>query len=49
MGTTLNIAVNRNAYTLSDRATWVKFGNKMDFEILFEDDGELSYLCFTEK
>ena len=28
MGTTLNIASELNAYTLSDRATWITFKNK---------------------
>ena len=41
MGTTLNIAINKEAYTLSDRGTWIKFANKSDFEILFEGGEEL--------
>ena len=41
MGATLNIAVNKNAYTLSDRGTWILFGNKSDFQILFEGSEEL--------
>jgi len=41
MGSTLNIAINKNAYTLTDRGTWIRFGNKSDFEILFEGDEEL--------
>ena len=41
MGATLNIAVNKRAYTLSDRGTWIRFGNKSDFEILFEGGEEL--------
>ena len=41
MGATLNIAINKNAYTLSDRGTWIRFGNKSDFQILFEGDEEL--------
>jgi len=36
MGATLNIAINKRAYTLVDRGTWIRFGNKSDFEILFE-------------
>ena len=38
MGTTLNIAVGMAAYTLSDRATWMSFGNKSDFTVLVEGD-----------
>ena len=41
MGATLNIAINQNAYTLADRGTWIRFGNKSDFEILFEGGEEL--------
>ena len=41
MGATLNIAINQSAYTLSDRGTWILFGNKSDFEILFEGGEEL--------
>ena len=32
MGATLNVAVGKAAYVLSDRATWIKFGNKQDFQ-----------------
>jgi tungstate transport system substrate-binding protein len=41
MGATLNIAMNKQAYTLSDRGTWIRFGNKHDFELLFEGGEEL--------
>jgi tungstate transport system substrate-binding protein len=41
MGATLNIAINKRAYTLADRGTWIRFGNKNDFEILFEGGEEL--------
>ena len=41
MGATLNIAINKRAYTLTDRGTWIRFGNKSDFKILFEDGEEL--------
>ena len=41
MGATLNIAINKRAYTLADRGTWIRFGNKSDFEILFEGGEEL--------
>jgi tungstate transport system substrate-binding protein len=41
MGATLNTASAMNGYTLSDRASWVSFGNKGDFEILLEGDPRL--------
>ncbi len=41
MGATLNTAVSMGAYTLSDRATWLNFRNKGDFEILVEGDPRL--------
>jgi tungstate transport system substrate-binding protein len=41
MGATLNIAASIGGYTLSDRATWEKFGNKGDLVILSEGDPKL--------
>lgn len=41
MGSTLNFAVQTDAYVLSDRATWLAFGNKADHEILVEGDPAL--------
>ena len=41
MGTTLNIAAGMGAYVLSDRATWIAFGNKGDQEILVQGDARL--------
>ncbi|HXG79615.1 MAG TPA: substrate-binding domain-containing protein, partial [Methyloceanibacter sp.] len=41
MGATLNTAVGKRAYTLTDRATWLSFANKDDFKILVEGDPEL--------
>jgi tungstate transport system substrate-binding protein len=41
MGPTLNIAAGLNAYTLTDRATWAKFRNRQDLEILTEGDPAL--------
>ena len=38
MGTSLNIAVNKSAYILSDRATWISFSNKKNHEILVENE-----------
>ncbi len=40
MGATLNIAIGMRAYTLTDRATWLSFGNKQRHRIVFQgDDG----------
>ena len=41
MGGTLNMARALDAYTLSDRATWLKFGNKGRLDILFQSDPPL--------
>ena len=41
MGATLNTAVGMAAYTMTDRATWISFGNKADFEVLVEGDPRL--------
>jgi tungstate transport system substrate-binding protein len=41
MGATLNAAVGMGAYTLTDRATWISFKNKGDFEIMVEGDPDL--------
>tara|TARA_B100000963_G_C22553388_1_gene637863 strand:+ start:543 stop:1349 length:807 start_codon:yes stop_codon:yes gene_type:complete len=41
MGATLNIAAGKNAYTITDRATWISFKNKSDLQILFDDDPQL--------
>ena len=38
MGATLNTAVAMEAYTLVDRATWISFKNKKQFEIMSEND-----------
>ncbi len=38
MGATLNTASGLNAYVLSDRASWIKFGNKGDLALLFAGD-----------
>ncbi len=38
MGGTINIAIGMGGYTLTDRATWIKFGNKLDFKIHIEKD-----------
>ncbi|MEL7273525.1 MAG: substrate-binding domain-containing protein [Pseudomonadota bacterium] len=41
MGATLNVASGLNAYTLSDRASWLNFANKGDLKILFSGDPAL--------
>lgn len=41
MGASLNTASAMNAYILSDRASWLKFGNKGDLALLFSGDPEL--------
>lgn len=41
MGATLNIAAASNAYTLSDRATWIAFRNKGQLTVLVEGDPRL--------
>ncbi|MCY3879351.1 MAG: substrate-binding domain-containing protein [Rhodobacteraceae bacterium] len=42
MGATLNIAVGMNTYALTDRATWLRFGNRQHHRILFEGGSELA-------
>ena len=41
MGPTLNIAAGMGAYALTDRATWLKFGNRGDLNLLVEGDKRL--------
>ncbi|WP_028878986.1 substrate-binding domain-containing protein [Terasakiella pusilla] len=41
MGATLNIAAGMNAYSLSDRGTWIAFKNKQNLEVLCEGDQSL--------
>jgi len=41
MGATLNIAVAMNAYAMTDRATWISFGNKAEHRILVDGDPQL--------
>jgi tungstate transport system substrate-binding protein len=41
MGATLNFAVGKETYTLTDRGTWLSFANKDDFKILVEGDPKL--------
>ncbi len=41
MGATLNTAVGKQAYALTDRGTWLAFANKDDFKVLVEGDDKL--------
>ncbi len=41
MGATLNAGVGMGAYVMTDRATWISFKNKADFEIIVEGDRNL--------
>jgi tungstate transport system substrate-binding protein len=41
MGPALNMAASTNAYTLSDRGTWLSFKNRGDLAILVEGDKRL--------
>jgi len=41
MGATLNAGIGMGAYVMTDRATWISFGNKQDYEIQVEGDADL--------
>lgn len=41
MGATLNTGIGMNAYVMTDRATWISFENKRDFQIMVEGDEAL--------
>jgi tungstate transport system substrate-binding protein len=41
MGATLNVASGMNAYTFTDRASWLNFGNKGELELLYAGDPAL--------
>jgi tungstate transport system substrate-binding protein len=41
MGATLNLASARQIYTLTDRGTWITFGNKGGMKLLFSGDKAL--------
>lgn len=41
MGATLNVASGMDAYTFTDRASWLNFGNKGDLTLLFAGDPAL--------
>ncbi len=41
MGATLNIGIGMGAYVMTDRATWISFGNKGEYGIAVEGDRKL--------
>lgn len=41
MGSTLNVGTGMRAYVLTDRATWIAFGNKGDYTIAVQSDERL--------
>ena len=41
MGPSLNIAISLNAYIFSDRSTWLRFKNKSNHKVLYENPIEL--------
>jgi tungstate transport system substrate-binding protein len=41
MGATLRTTIEMQAYTITDRATWIAYGAKQDARIVFEGDGAL--------
>lgn len=41
MGATLNVGVGMHAYVMTDRATWISFGNRRGFKILYQGDNKL--------
>ena len=41
MGATMNTAIGKHAYALTDRGTWLSFANKSDFKIMVGGDPSL--------
>lgn len=41
MGATIRMAIEANGYTLTDRATWIAFGDKRDHKVVVSGDPEL--------
>lgn len=41
MGATLNAGIGMGAYVMTDRATWISFGNKQDYQIAVEGDADM--------
>jgi tungstate transport system substrate-binding protein len=42
MGATLNMAAATDSYVLTDRGTWISFGNKQNLQLLFDGDPSLN-------
>src|SRR6056297_956230 len=41
MGATLNAGIGMGAYVMTDRATWISFGNEQDYEIAVQGDEDM--------
>ncbi|WP_439124047.1 substrate-binding domain-containing protein [Marivita sp.] len=41
MGATLNTGIGMGAYVMTDRATWISFGNKQDYQISVQGDDDM--------
>lgn len=41
MGATLNAGIGMGAYVLTDRATWISFGNKQDYRVQVQGDADM--------
>lgn len=41
MGATLNTGIGMGAYVLTDRATWISFENKQDYDVVVEGDEDM--------
>ncbi|MFP7674543.1 substrate-binding domain-containing protein [Marivita sp. S0852] len=41
MGATLNAGIGMGAYVMTDRATWISFGNKQDYDIQVQGDADM--------
>lgn len=41
MGATLNTGIGMGAYVMTDRATWISFGNKQDYKVQVQGDEDL--------
>lgn len=41
MGVTLNAGIGMGAYVMTDRATWISFGNKQDYAIKVQGDEDM--------
>ncbi|MEP5422142.1 MAG: substrate-binding domain-containing protein, partial [Roseibium sp.] len=41
MGATLNTGTGMGAYIMTDRATWIAFGNKGDYQVAVEGDAKM--------